>query len=451
MNEVYPILIHSLMILFIYFSWRMYRKENVSVFASIALSAAAVILPFFGDINGEVFWSGAERLYDFAWLSWPIWITCLSSRYGRRLANILPVLFLAVLLYVCAGGNAGSDLCVPAIWIAESLLWTFALNRAKQEGHEKRYLMTAWLASLLIFGCFTFANISYLSTPDIWRVVRGDYWNRVIFLCWSVLLLFVIKITDRYSLWKQSLLYFFIALLLIYFITNVGLNYGIGAFPYDIGRVLYCFALADIIFWNEVYRKLEQTGSRRKTLAFMAALNAGVFAFLLIKNKRLREVLSYVIDLFWGSGQTALQADWIGYRKAAFSAFLSGDLSALDTVHRKEHYRYLLDGHGLAAIRFRFGMLPLLAMLFLAVLFIIFLWNWRQKDSLLNQCARYLAIGYMLKLSMAVVLQANMVVSPHMYFPFTGKDIAELWLPILLFHESRRQSINSDIWMLKSS
>ena len=140
-----------------------------------------------------------------------------------------------------------------------------------------------------------------------------------------------------------------------------------------------------------------------------------------------------------GSGQTALQAEWIGYRKAAFSAFLSGNLSTLDTVYRKEHYRYLLDGHGLAAIRFKLGMLPLLAMVLLVVLFIIFLWNWRQKDSYLNQCARYLAIGYMLKLSMTVVLQANMVVSPHMEFPFTGKDIAELGLPILLVYENYRR------------
>ncbi len=440
MRDVYSAFIHSLMILFIYFSCRMYRKENVSVFVSIVLSAIAVMLPFFGDINGEVFWSGAERLYEFVWLSWPIWITCLCSRYGRRLPNILPVLFWAALLHVCAGGNAGSDLCVPAIWIAESLLWTFALNRAKQEKQGKRYLMTAWLVSLLIFGCFTFVHISYLPAPDIWRVVRGDYWNRVIFLCWPVLLLFVIKITGRYSVWKQSLLYFLIVLTLIYFITNVGLNYGVGAFPYDIGRVFYCLALADIVFWNEAYRKSEQTERRVKMSAFMAALNAGVSAFLLINNKRLREVLSYVGGLFGSKGQTALQAEWIGYRKAAFSAFLSGNLSTLDTVYRKEHYQYVLDGHGLAAIRFKFGMLPLLVMAFLVVLFIIFLWNWRQKDSFLNQCARYLAIGYILKTSMAVVLQANMVVSPYMEFPFTGRDVAELWLPILLVYENYRRT-----------
>lgn len=39
---------------------------------------------------------------------------------------------------------------------------------------------------------------------------------------------------------------------------------------------------------------------------------------------------------------------------------------------------------------------------------------------------------------MAVVLQVNMIVSPYMESPFNGKDIAELWLPVLLVYENYR-------------
>lgn len=80
-------------------------------------------------------------------------------------------------------------------------------------------------------------------------------------------------------------------------------------------------------------------------------------------------------------------------------------------------------------------MLPLLVMLLLLVLLVISLWNWIQKDIFLSQCARYLAIGYILKMSVSFTLQANMIVSPYMEFPIIGMDIAEILLPILLVYE----------------
>lgn len=143
----------------------------------------------------------------------------------------------------------------------------------------------------------------------------------------------------------------------------------------------------------------------------------------------------------------ASQADWIGYRKAAFEAFLSKDLTVLDSAYGKEHYFYSVYVHGLASFRFQYGMLPLLIMLLLLVLVVIFLWNWNQTDIFLNQCTRYLAIGYILKISASFILQVNMIVSPYMEFPFTGMDMAEILLPIILVYENYRRTKEVKIQM----
>lgn len=105
-------------------------------------------------------------------------------------------------------------------------------------------------------------------------------------------------------------------------------------------------------------------------------------------------------------------------------------------------------GHGLASIRFRYGILPLLVMLLLLVLTVILLWNWNQKDRFLKQCTGYLAVGYMLKMSASFILQANLVVSPYMEFPFRGMDMAEILLPILLVYEGYRRIKNEEVTIM---
>ena len=161
-------------------------------------------------------------------------------------------------------------------------------------------------------------------------------------------------------------------------------------------------------------------------------------SFFLIGNQRLREVLCYIGNALAGSGRTDLQTDWIDYRKAAFEAFWSGDLTALKYDYGEEKYLYSVYGHGLTSLRFRYEMLLVVAMAALLALFVIFLWNWNCGNSFLDRCARYFAVSYILKMSVTLVLQMNMIVSPYMEFLFTGMDIAEIILPILLAYESFR-------------
>ncbi len=224
------------------------------------------------------------------------------------MVNLFFILLPAAVLHWFAektgGENAGIDLCIPVIWIAEGILWIFVLNFTNQEKHRKRNLMAAWIICLLLFELFTYADISYLSPPAIWDSVRGKYWNKVIFFCSPILLLSVMKmleiyITEEkpYFLQKRKLLYFIIVLLLL-------------------------------------------------------------------------------------------------------------------------------------------------------VLTVILLWNWNQKDRFLNQCAGYLAVGYMLKMSVSFILQANLVVSPYMEFPFSGMDMAEILLPILLVYEGCHRTKNEEVTIM---
>lgn len=445
---IYPALINSLTILSAYLAWRSYTKEHVPVIVSILLSGIAVLLPFVGRAHDWFNWDWMENAFAFVWMLWPVPITVLSNYFVHKLsenrkyicgANFLTILFFAAGIYWFAEGAAGKkvwvDLCILAMWIAEGILWTFVLNFSNRPG--KRNLMAAWMVCLLLFGCVAITE------------VRGDYWNKPVFLCSPVLLLFAMEIIKThiaedkpYFVQKRSLLFFLIVLPLLYFITDSELIYETGPWRYDIAKGFYLLFLADIMCWKELYRKLVQAGSRLKGAAFMTAINVGVFLFFLIGNRRLLEILSYVRwvlarAFFPGSRLTVSQADWGGYRKAAFKAFLTKNLTTLDSAYGRESYWYpICCGHGLASIRFQYGMLPLLIMLLCLVLVIILLWNWNQNDIFLNQCARYLAVGYILKMSAAFILQANMIVLPYMEFPFSGMDIAEILLPVLLVYES---------------
>lgn len=295
------------------------------------------------------------------------------------------------------------------------------------------------IVSILLCG---FAAALPLVRGKHWWAVGGDYWRCVIFLCLPILLLFIIKLSEKYitesrphCMQKRSLLYFLAVLLLIYLTANIGLYYETGSWRYDIADGLYLLLLSDILFWKVLYAKPEQAGSRIRGAVFMAVINAGVCIFLLIENPRQREVLSYIRDSLAGGSRTASQVDWTGYRRAALEAFLSGDLTVLDHTYRKEKYMYSVYGDGLTAIRFRCGMMPVLVMALLLVLLVIFLWNWNREDAFLNQCARCLAAGYILKMCIVLILQSNMIVLPFMEFPFTGRDMAEIMPPMLLVYE----------------
>lgn len=433
------------MIIFVYLAWKSYTKEKESVAVGILLSGIAVIASFAESCwNGWLDW--AEAMFASACFLWPVLITCLSNYCGRKAtknkkyifyANVFIVLLLSVLLFWFAERTVGkfsyADLCLPVIWLAESILWTSVLNCEKSNRQRKRYLMTAWFVCLVVFGGFAYVNI-----PD----VRNE-WNRVIILCWPMIILFLMEQSDRliaedrsHFILKRCLFCFFIVLPLVYVIANTGLNYGRELLKYDIGRVFYCLLLTDIMLWNRGRVKWKQAGCYKKTIAFLASINVGVLIYLLIVNERLQNILSGIAGVFSGNVQAVSQMDWLGYRKAALRAFFLNDLTELDSKYGREYYIYSVDGNGLTSIRFHFGMLPLLAMVLFLVLLVIILWKWNHKNITLNQCARYFAFGCLIKMFMACISQAGMFVSPYMDFPFTGWDIAEIMLPILLFWES---------------
>lgn len=77
--------------------------------------------------------------------------------------------------------------------------------------------------------------------------------------------------------------------------------------------------------------------------------------------------------------------------------------------------------------------------LLLLVLTVVFLWNWKTNSTFIHKCSRYLVAGYLLKMFLSVILQANMVLSPYMEFPFTGMDMAEIMVLALLPYEGREE------------
>lgn len=459
--DILPEVINSLIILLSYWAWRCYKKENVPAILCILLAGIAVTLPFVEGIRQPQDWIDlAEKLFGFALILWPVLITCLSDWGVGKLVknkkivfgiNVTIVFILAAGLHLFAGGvmeeKWSRDLAVPAVWLAESLLWSMALYLSDKGKSRKRNVVLAWLVCLAIFFCTTFMEAFYLSSTHIWGFVRGRYWNKVLFLCWPVFLAVLIRAlrsrispNEPYFVQKMSISYFCIVMLLSYLLTDVSPNFGTGAFRDDICCLAYMLMLAEFVIWKEVYGNQGHKGSRVKALLLLLLVNIGAFVFLLVRNERLREVLYYMGFSFMGNGLSIPQADWTGYRKAAVHAFFTNDLTVLDNAYRNEGYYSVLNySRSLAIIRFHIGILPVLAMILLLVLAVGVLWNWNRDSEVFHKCARYLAAGYLLKMSMSVILQMNMVLSPYCEFPFTGRDMPELVVLILLIHEGRRK------------
>lgn len=433
---LYPeTLIKGLMLLCAYLAWKSYHKENALTVAWFLLSAAVVILPFAVDIDRT------EMLFEFCWCLLPILVVVPVDRGTRKFlqnraliccVDMTVIVLLAALLCLMT-----KDFCIPVLWLIQGLLWAGNSYFTDSMENRKRNTALAWIGSLLVFVCFTFMEVSYLSSCSMWWEVRRQYWNEAVYLASPILLVFFWNMLDRhiakelpYYVQRVSLIYFTAVLLVIYAVTRLDLSGAVSSFVYDIGKLVFCMLLAELILWKELYQKRETAGSRIRAALFLLSIDAGVFAALYLQNERLREVVQYLSTLLTGR----CQADWIAYRKAAFCAVLAKDTSALDSLYKKEAYWIALSSHGIADIWFHIGGLPILFIVFFTAALVLLLWNWKRENGVLNQCARYLAVGYVLKMALAVLFETNLMCAVSVEFPFTGRDIAESFvLGLLLF------------------
>lgn len=441
---LYPeTLIRGLMLLCAYLAWKSYINEKSSSAICILFSTATVILPFMVENDRY------EMLFEFCWCLWPGVVIAFVNKGIRKLlqskrlvccADTIVIALLAAVFHCMAesaGENNICDFCIPVMWLIQGLAWASVSCYASKTEKRKRNTVITWIGCLFLFVCFTYLDVSYLASSNMWSEVRGRYWNKVISLTWPVLVFVLWKMIDShiakqkpYYVQKISLIYFTAVLLVIYAVTRLDLNWAIACFVYDIDQILFCLFLAELVLWNELYQKQEALGSRIRSFLFMTAMNVGVLVVLLLQNERLREIMRYLAEFLTGGSQ----AGWIAYRKTAICAFLTKDMSVLDELYKKEAYWEALSGHGIAGIWFYVGSLPVLLMIFFVVLLVILLWNWNRENRILNKYAKYLAVGYMLKMGLAVLLQTNLICAAYMEFPFTGQDIAESFvLGLLIF------------------
>lgn len=434
---LYPeTLIKGLMLICAYLAWKSYHKENALTAVWFLLSAAVITLPFAVDIDR------IEMLFEFCWCLLPILVVVLVDRGTRKFLQNRALIFCAdmtvIVLFAALLCLMTKDFCIPILWLVQGVLWTGKFYLTNGAENRKRNTAFAWLGSLFVFVCFTFMEVSYLSSCSMWWEVRRRYWNEAVYLTSPLLLVFFWNMLDKhiakekpYYVQKVSLIYFTVVLLVIYAVTRLDLSGAASCFVYDIGKLLFCLTLAELLLWKELYQKQEALGSRFWAALFLFLMDAGVFAVLFLQNERLREIVQYLLSFLTGSGQ----ADWVSYRKAAFCAVLARDSSVLDKLYKGEAYRIALSADGTTDIWFHGGSLTILLMVLFLVALVLLLWNWNRENSVLNQCARCLAAGYVLKMGLAVLFQANLICAVSAAFPFTGRDLAEgvvLGLLILL-------------------
>lgn len=204
----------------------------------------------------------------------------ISDNGNRFFMVALPAVI--TLIYICCvcSPDFGDALyyLYPALIKCLMILFIYLAWRC----HAKENIPT--IAGILLCA---FAVILPFVVERHWSDVCREYWDRVVFLCLPLLLLSVIKMSERYIpkcrsyyIQKRSLIYFLIVLLLLIYLTaNIGLYFAIGSFSYDIADASYILLLADIMFWKEICVKQETSVSRAKGAIFMAFINAGAFLF----------------------------------------------------------------------------------------------------------------------------------------------------------------------------
>lgn len=375
-----------------------------------------------------------------------------EEKFRELLVMALPVAVALIYLYLECGFSDILSGIAPSVTVGLMLLVismacrSYKKEESPQVKNKKRNIAVVWIIILVICCCSAWTDNPCLLPSYVWSEACV-YLKRAVYLAWPVLLLFFIRMVVMYvpegisfAVQRQSLLYYAAALSVIWLITA---NYGseTGLWNDRVDEVFYLLVLADIIIWNEIYRKLELTGSRIRASLFMLAVNAGVFIFLFARNGRMREIFYSPGFPLAGYNGMIQQTDWAGYRKAAIQAFLTKDLTVLRASYQSEHYGYVLYRDGLASIRFEFGIMPLVFMIVFLILEAVLLWNWKRRETAVNKYARYLVTGYGIRIVLALIMEVCMFQISHVKFPFTGEmDGAEIILPILLIFGCRTVS-----------
>lgn len=446
-------------------SWA-FRKKSIP--KSVACAAAALLMPgLAGSFYGG---NGSNAFIGSVLLVLPMLVVSMVHRLlGDRFANgikkalldgALPCVFLVA---VCVYMQLGPD-SMSVMWIAQALIWSYALNLPDDGGTEKRRMTQyrLWLVcSGLIWTFIVFAEPYFYS-------MHMRYMSIALQACLPFIYVWLFRKLEEKIMRDGSGRFgvmaagYFGAALLLCLLWAVCF----GRFPNsyisasDTGIFYMLMALAVYVKESKATREKaehtrEEAGNTQKnTKGRAAAVLSGIVyicggaGILLGVNERLRQILFMVGGPAVRIVKTA-RIHYLGYRLAALKSFFAGNadaIAAFAAAHpdeKLETYTYYADSCRLGGAVYRMGWwwLPVLIALVLVIVWILF--RIRYEDAAKNRMKQYVLIGYLIRMVLASVLYLFLFESVSVEFPFGlygGMDLVILYLFFIRKADAHEQS-----------
>lgn len=393
------------MMFLLYHSWEVHKS---SVPAAVLMSTGAVLVSCLAlcDLNDII-----KMMLIFLILLSPVFFTVffnwllknkMNNGIVKAVISCMPFTIAIIALFIYLEASPAEDYPMIAMFVAESLIWSFALNLKDVEKEEhKKILWNSWLICLAMF----FVYITDYSL-FIFRYMNKQLWNVTLTLSLPIVYPVVFwRITkqvnqdakSRYT--KIAAGYFaFSTLLYLYSIGIADRGYSAIGINWALDTGIYYILISLIVYAVEMKSiRGDKIGGHLFPALLAVIYSVGCLAATFMGNERIRIIFSNIGD---------------------------------PAVKIQNTYRVAWPGYRLEA-----------ALVIVAVIVIILLKK-KWINFQLNRMKNYLAVSYLIRAAMSVILFLFMFNSDGISFPFIAAEGFGLDLMILyyLFKQNNKET-----------
>ena len=214
---------------------------------------------------------------------------------------------------------------------------------------------------------------------------------------------------------------------LIYIFLNdiIYLRYEKMAWPVE--TCIYLIILSLMIYVKESKANPEKIGFG-KNLVMVFIYIFSCITTMLVGNERLRNIIESIKRSFHDI-PVYHKTDWVGYRLAALKSFWTGDISIIETFCGKSgtesYVYYTLDGD-FGSILFQSNKVILILLICMVLVVSVLLFHIDLGKPKWNRVKNYLAISYVIRTGIYVLMISFMFYSPSVKMPFIMGGLMEI-------------------------
>lgn len=232
---------------------------------------------------------------------------------------------------------------------------------------------------------------------------------------------------------------------LIYIFLNdiIYLRYEKMAWPVE--TCIYLIILSLMIYVKESKANPEKIGFR-KNLIMVSVYIFSCITAMIVGNERLRNIIEGIgrgfrdIPVYHGT-------DWVGYRLAALKSFWTGDVSIIETFCGKsgtEGYIHYTLGGDFESILFQSNKVILILFICMVLVVSVLLFHIDLEKPKWNRVKSYLAVSYVIRTGIYVLMISFMFYSPPVKMPFIMGGLMEI---VILYLWMKRKYETGQITM----